>query len=219
MSIESTVTMPAGRDRVYMWLGFVGVFLVLAAGVLGLYGIWRLLLYLIAALKSLNPQIAAPIIAASGTVLAAVLAVVLGQAYAKRRELEEAHRQKKIELYKSFVDQTTRVLKEERKGGKMDPRLESKLTGFFQEFNAELSMWASPGVLKAYQKWNELAATASSTESESPENARSILAMDNLLRAFRRDIGLNNRGLSRGDLIRVYLRGGEMKKITDRAAR
>ena len=149
--------------------------------------------------------------------LAAVLAVVVGQVYAKRRELEEAHRQKKTELYKSFVDQTTRVLKEQRKASKMDPRLEAKLVGFFQDFNAELAMWASPDVLKAYRKWNELAAEASGTDSEGPASARSILAMDSLLRAFRKDIGLRNRGLGRGDLVQVYLKAGEMQKIRERA--
>ena len=219
MTSDPTLTKSAGRERVHLWLGFVGVFLVLGAGVLALYGAWRLLFQLIVLLRSLDPQIAAPTIAASGTILAAVLAVVVGHVYTKRRELEEAHRRKKTDLYKSFVDQTTKVFKEQRKGDKMDPRLESKLVGFFQDWNAELAMWASPEVLKAYRKWNELAALANGTESGGPASARSILAMDDLLRAFRRDIGLRNRGLSRGDLVQAYLKAGEMQKVRERASK
>ena len=217
MSDDTTSPSSAGRERLYLWLGIVGIFLILCMGFLCLYGVGRLILQLIAFLKSLDPQIAAPIIAASWTVLAAVLAVVIGQVYTKRRELEEVHRQKKTDLYKSFVNKTNKVLKEMHKGGEIDPQFHDELVEYFQDFHAELSMWASPKVLKAYQKWNELAVHASNKETGDTSSAHSVLAMDDLIRSFRSDLGLKNRGLGQGDLVQVYLKAGEMQKILEKA--
>ncbi|MBO1530245.1 hypothetical protein J3492_03330 [Psychrobacter sp. F1192] len=57
-------------------------------------------------LNEIDASIAAAIIAASGTILTAVLTVVIGQTINKKREIEDAHRVFKIEIYSKFIDFT-----------------------------------------------------------------------------------------------------------------
>ena len=57
-------------------------------------------------LSYVDKTVAASIIAASGTIFAAVLTVVTSQYISKKREIEEAHRERKTDLYSKYIDFT-----------------------------------------------------------------------------------------------------------------
>jgi hypothetical protein len=86
--------------------------------------------------------------------------------------------------------------------GNPDVPLEKRLGPEFQrefiEFTSEFVVWGSPEVLRKFAAWR-VAAQASNT-------SESLLAVDDLLQSFRTDLRNSNKGLKRGDLIRLYLR-------------
>jgi hypothetical protein len=195
------------RDRLHFWIGFAGFLFSLGLVGLTLYAVFRLLNQFVIFFKSLNPQIATQIVATSGTVLAAVLAVVIGQMITKNREIQEAHRRKKTELYNGFLDEVKKLVKATTTSGEIP---DQGLVDFFREFNSTLILWGSPKVIRAYHEWNRLA----QSQVESGGSAKAIFAIDDLFMAFRKDLGHSNRGLKKGALIQMYLKPGEFERFS-----
>lgn len=187
----------------HFWLSLAGFILIIGIIALLLYGIAQVLRQFLAFLKEVDPQVASQIIAASATVIAAVLAVVAGQLISKGREIREAHRQKKTVLYNGFLEMVEEVMKSG------DSATADKFVDKVRSFNSNLILCGSPDVIQAYHKWNTLAQTLGG------ENPAAILTVDKLYLAFRKDLGLSNRSLTKGDLIRLYLKPGEIEKITE----
>jgi len=79
------------------------VILAFVALVATLYGLWRVFAAVLTWVTSQESQVAAAVIAFSGTVIAGIATVVIAQQRSKSREIAEAHRHKKIELYNSFI--------------------------------------------------------------------------------------------------------------------
>ena len=73
------------KERMLAVLGFLFV----AAGT---YGVYAFLRYVLNLLLSIDKQVAASIVVASGTVLAAVGVALYSQRRTKEREIAEAHR-------------------------------------------------------------------------------------------------------------------------------
>ena len=193
------------RSRYQLWLGFVGLAFVIAFAGLLFYGVARLIQQFLAFLKDVDPQVAAQIIAASGTVIVTVATIVAGQLMAKNRETREAHREKKTKLYNGFLNMVKDLL---QAGGSATPE---EYVERIRSFNSELILYGSPDVIKAYHKWNTAAQTLGGA------NPAVILVVDELYRAFRKDLGLSNRSLGKGDLVQLYLKPGEMDRIKQSA--
>ena len=73
---------------------------------------------------------------------------------------------------------------------------------FILKFKKNILLWGSPKVVKAqldYEKGWALAA-------KKKDNKKMLLFVDRLYRAMREDIGLKNKGLKKGDLIRLSLK-------------
>ena len=190
---------PAGKQRSYFWLGLTSTIILSAFGLTMVLGIGKILWQFLDFLKTVNAQIAAQIIGTSGTVLAAVIAVVLGQVYSKRRDIREAQRIAKTDTYNAFVKQITDAL--------MDaPPSKIDLKQFHKDFTAKLMLAGSEDVVNAINEWRK------SSNTDLKEN---FLALDKLLRALRRDLGHNNRRLAKGALVRLYL-NPDVQKIAFR---
>lgn len=105
----------------------------------------------------IDKTVAAAIIAASGTTIAAVFTVVIGQSINKKREIADAHREYKIKLYSKFIDFTIDwVFKfSDEKSNSNKEELQNQFETYFIEFSKELTLWASPGVIKAWSNFRE----------------------------------------------------------------
>ncbi|MGP9666015.1 hypothetical protein ACT3TY_15505, partial [Halomonas sp. AOP22-C1-8] len=78
----------------------LGIGLIVGAG----YLVWIILARLLIFLESANPSVSAAVVGAMATVLVGVGGALYTQAQIKKREIEEAHRERKVELYKGFLD-------------------------------------------------------------------------------------------------------------------
>lgn len=182
-----------------------------AIGILIILGISGALGYLIfqtakaipTVFSQLDPTVFAALIAASATVLTTVLAHLIERYIAKSRDIREAHRKYKTELYKGFFRnimgpiQTTVNEKNKAQKAKQQKELVQNL----QQFSRELILWAAPPVITGFK-------TMIRKASENPKEA--MVNLDDLMREIRKDLGHSNKGLSRGDLFKLFLRDPEI---------
>jgi len=67
------------------------------------YGAIRLSFFLFSTLNSLNPLVAAALVAGVITITGSVFAVVLGRYLEKRKEVEAAFRERRLKTYEGFI--------------------------------------------------------------------------------------------------------------------
>jgi len=175
---------------------WIPLLLALAVLVGVVYGTWWLLAQLFAWVMVQPSQIAAAIIAFAGTVIAGIGAVVISQQRAKARDIAESHRPKKTKLYTEFIMQVVGIMREHREGKTLDASATRKLEDFFFDFTTQVMLWGSPSVLKHYGAFRRV--------GEKPD-PNILLLLDDILKAMRKDLGLSNRALARGDLIKMLL--------------
>lgn len=166
------------------------IIFLLAVSVLILLSIWWLLVDFFGNASAQNSQIVVALIAFAGTIIGAVYV----QQRTKAREIAEAHRPIKTALYMGFISQVIDLMRQNVGKKELDEEQKKKLEDFFFNFTSKAMLWGSPGVLKNYSAFRSVG-----------NNPNIILYIDDVLTAMREDLGLSNRGLSRGDLIKMLL--------------
>jgi len=182
------------------WLAFLGF--VLIAGIL--YGLWMAVSFFISSLASADPKISAAIIGAMTTIFVGIAAVIITQRQIKIREIEEAHREKKVEIYQKFLSTVTSLIAGKNNQVTIKAPTEQELIDYLVEFKTEILLWGSPKVIKAQLEFERI----------SGSNGDVFMAVDNLYKAIREDIGLSNSGLNNLELIKIFLKDpSELDKI------
>jgi hypothetical protein len=140
-----------------------------------------------------EPTLATPL----ATVVAAVLAVVAGQAYSRSQETKAAHREELLPLYASFmlaIHGSTRREAAEEVGEAIE------------ELEPALWLRGPAPVIQAYNDWDRQLALIGDADDIAPEH---WVALEKLMRAIRADLGLNDSDLPMGELLRVAMRDAE----------
>lgn len=176
----------------WFW-GVLGIVLVGFA----VYGAYKFTAFLIEKINLLNPNVAAAIISGMATVLGGILVVIITQQQGRKRAAEESHREKKVEIYKKFLEMVSKIMSGENKDVPIKGPSEKELTKYMVEFKTEIILWASPNVIKS-----QLAFQKASVD----ENGDIFRTVNDLHLAIREDIGLSNRGLSDYQLVKMYLK-------------
>jgi hypothetical protein len=134
------------------------------------------------------------------TALGAIAGLLLTQRANKLKDVAEAHRAAKVEVYRRFMNFVTTALMASKTtaGTAIEEPFGPDFQRQFVEFTSELVLWGSPGVLNKFAAWR-----IASQVSGIPE---SLFAVDDLLQAIRKDLRNSNKGVKRGDLIRLYLK-------------
>lgn len=154
--------------------------------------IWNIVLWV----ASLEPSYSGPTI----TAIVGFIGLIYAQWHSKSREIQQSHRPQKIEVYNGFFSILERFLKnpDEQKaleqGG--EESLPEDLRDQFWQLNKGLIVWASPAVIKSWLHFRKVTTTGGNT----------LVAMDNVLKAIRKDLGNSNFGLQIGDSVKVFLR-------------
>lgn len=169
------------------------------------YGTWKIVAFFVQKLTSINPAVTASIIGAMATVSAGVAAVIITQKQTKAREIAEAHREKKVEMYDKFLVTITRVIKNlnENETVQSEGISETELISSMFEFKRQIILWGSPKVIKAQLEFEAVAARGDNV----------FLSVDNLYRAIREDIGLSNSGLAQFDIFKLFLKDADQMDI------
>jgi hypothetical protein len=193
------------------WAALGGFAIIIGA----FYFVWYLAGSAFAAVLQLDAKTRTTVVTVSGTLVSAVLTIVLGQYYTRAKEHRDAQRPKKIEIYTKVISATVDFMHQhflERNIATSSnsleyPRLETgepdlpraKLEAELRSLLPELILWASPAVLAACHKLG----------STTYFSADAVLSdVEAVYRAMRDDIGLSNSGLEQVDLLKVaFLRG------------
>lgn len=168
-----------------------GFALIFGAG----YLLWLVAARLLTFLESANPSVSASIVGAMATVLVGVGGALYTQSQIKKREIEEAHRARKVEIYKEFLDIAARMMAEGNENVSLKPPTQQELVDFLVGFKTNVVLWGSPKVINAQLNF----------QKASTEGGHVLKALDHLYKAIREDIGLSNRGLDRHQLVKMYL--------------
>ena len=135
------------------------------------------------------------IIATFFAFLAAIMGTLITQYYIKKREQENAHREKKIEIYNSFIEITSRAIAGGHKDTSIKKPTDKELADFMFKFKSEILLWGSPGVIKEMLNF----------QNASQRGLEPLITANNLYKEFRKDIGLSNFGLNNCELIKIGL--------------
>lgn len=140
--------------------------------------------------------VVAALVAASGTIMATAFTVVVGQMISKNREIEEAHRAFKTEMYSKFINFTIDYVFSQTRED-MESISQQELEKYFIKLSKDFTLWASPEVIKAWSKFRSQAGDSDSSDT--------LSNIDNVYKAMRKDLGNSNSGLQDKALINLYL--------------
>lgn len=142
---------------------------------------------------SLNPNVSAAIITAS----IGLVGLWYAQWHTRTREISESHRQSKIEVYNTFFDIVEKFQSEYGKANfENRDDIPEQLRKDFQKLNRGLIIWGSPEVIKAWLHFRDIAGQG---------NTNTLIAVDKMYQAIRKDLGNSNFGLQTGDLLKSML--------------
>ena len=150
-------------------------------------------------LQSVNPTVGAAIVAAVATVMVGIYTQYL----LKKRQMDDAHREKKIQIYEEFMKMAAAHLAQENENLKQKKIPQEKVVEFLFRFKTDLILRGSSQVIKAMAKF----------ESVSSEGGDVLGAVDEIYRAMRKDVGLSNFGLKHKELVGVYLKSEDRAKL------
>lgn len=150
-------------------------------------------------LQLVNPTVGAAIVAAVATVMVGLYT----QYVLKKRQMDDAHREKKIQIYEEFMKMAADQLAQGNENLKQKKIPQEKVIEFIFRFKTDLILRGSSQVIKAMAKF----------ESVSSEGGDVLGAVDEIYRAMRKDVGLSNFGLKHGELVGVYLKSEDRAKL------
>ncbi len=152
--------------------------------------------WLVHLITGLQKEVAAALVTGSGTIIVAVVSVLLSRRAERNRDLWLALRDKKVPIYESFAQNMMRLLFTAKDGG-MKPE-EAQV--FFRELTPQLMVWASDEVLVArshYQRKFRKPAKSGDISA--------VLQFEDFMLLMRRDLGHKNKGVGRGALLGLFI--------------
>ena len=128
--------------------------------------------------------------------------------YLERKKLiEQQIREQKLPTYEEFLDFIFKLFKDAKLNKKMS---DEELQKLYWELNKKAILWLSDRSLKSYSTWrSEVIKFSKRKDSTKEENARVLIAFENLLLDFRKDIGHDNKKLTTGDILSLFINDWE----------
>ncbi len=173
------------------WLSILGFAII--AGII--YGIWVAAGFFIDALINSDPKISAAILGAMATIFVGLTAVIITQNQTKLRDREEAHRSKKVEIYEKYLDTIQSIMSGANENVSTEAPTHQELVDYLAKFKSDIILWGSPEVIKMQLEF----------QCVSQDGGNIFIAVNNLHKAIRADIGLSNKGLNNLELVKMYL--------------
>lgn len=148
--------------------------------------------------SGLESEIAASIITASAVALISTGGLIISKQYEHKREIRREHNNKKVPVYEALINFSSKIQTAEKTGGK--PPTEQETIKFFAEFTPKLIVWGSENVIRSYCEFRDTAIKG----GDSP-NADILFKYENLLLNIRKDLGHKNKGIKKGDILRLSI--------------
>lgn len=187
------------------WLSMVlGTLAIAAIAALLLYSGW----FVVQNFGKLNPEVAVAIVSAFG----ALLIALAGRSLERRTQAIREQQQRRIPVYEEFVKG---IFKGMQLGVPKDNRKEDfdaeQFLATATNFTQKVLVWGSPEVLQAWVEFRYEGSREGVAKDEYGQNL--LLLMEEFFMAMRKDLGLSNRGVSDGDLLKLFINDLDDDKI------
>tara|TARA_R110002124_G_scaffold114535_29_gene269504 strand:+ start:1652 stop:2173 length:522 start_codon:yes stop_codon:yes gene_type:complete len=161
-----------------------------------LYLGWWLLDQLSRLIQVSNPAVSAAIVA--GLVATSLALFTFWKE--RSRSIKEAHREKKIEIYQSFINMTfASIVRSINKESDEEYFASTEFMTEMISFKKDLLVYGSPTVIKAFVEFMNL------SRSGNDNTMATLNAIGKIFLEVRKDIGLSNFGLDASDLHKLYV--------------
>ncbi len=167
----------------------IGLLVFLALAIVIFFS-YKLIAYVAIGAKELEPNEYVPLFVAFVTTVVGLTGALYTQSRIRKREIEDAHRSKKAEIYFSFIKLIERAMMAQKEGLDFEPVADHELITKMIEFKSDCLLWGSDEVLLALTNFQTLSAS-------NPSPKEILRSVDPLYRAMRKDIGLKNAKLQR----------------------
>lgn len=161
---------------------------------------WALVWMIQRTFSGIDPEFAAALLAASGTVVAATAAVAMGRYYERKQDIEQTRRLQQIEIFDDFIEFMFRVLYDNRLPGKNIT--EGEMLAEFVKFTRRLVIWAPDSIIEA---WSDVRHRLAAAESSGEPTTEALFDFEAFLINLRKTVGYPNTKLERGDLLRLFV--------------
>lgn len=157
-----------------------------------------------------SPEVLATIFSA----ILVFIAATYGKFLEKRMELRFAHNVQKKELYQKFLDVVNEMILGEKQVSKSNS---NRQVENLRKVQQNLVLWASADVIKKYNSFIEELGVYDKPSVGEKEDIRRLLgvvnAMQNLIKAMRKDLGFDDNKLGEHTLMKLYVRRDEWNKF------
>ena len=150
-------------------------------------------------LKVINPAVVAPIITICGTIIISVITVLLAKHLEKKEDVRKDHRDKKIIIYEEFIEFAFKLFFAVKIG--IDPPTEKETLIYFNKFMRSLISWGGDAVLKAFAEFRQIRVQENSVNFD----PKVLFVFENIIYEMRKDLGHSNKGLGKGDILRIMI--------------
>ncbi|WP_377512488.1 hypothetical protein [Octadecabacter sp. R77987] len=166
----------------------LAILLVLVALLGILYGFWIVGSTIWYGARELKPEVFVPL---SITVLTAILglsATLYSQNRIRKREIEAAYRERKVEIYLDFLKTLESLFVAAKPDLGQEPIDQNALVLKLMDIRTKAVLWGSTGVLQALSDLTKM--------GDAPSPRSMFRVMERIQREMRRDLGLSNFGLA-----------------------
>jgi hypothetical protein len=189
----------ATRPKWWHWVVLIVIIGAIGAGVF--YG-GRAVIH---TFRHLNKEVSAALVTGGAAFVVTIATALLARYFDRRQATEQAERAARVPVYEDFVKGLLGLLgiaKAEEDRGTIDPADARKMMSAFTE---KIIIWGSDDVIRAWVDWRYAAAALGDRQQTDAEAIQSMLHLEKLLLTFRHDLGLRNKGLRRGDILRLWV--------------
>lgn len=157
---------------------------------------------IVLSISRVDTQVLVAALAPSIAAVASVITLTVSRHLDRKRAVEAHLRSKRTPVYEDFVDFWFRLMSASSKRDKAVSGSDEEMVDFLRKFTQKALLWASDDVLARYAAFRRSTMTSALTDQL---DTSALFVFEDLLFAFRRDLGYSNKGLKRGDLLAQFI--------------
>lgn len=185
---------PTTRTWPSVLLGLVSLALLAAGAFFALRAVLR-------TITSLDTGVATALVTAATTVLVAIVTTFFGRYLERRQAAERAQQERRIPVYEDFIKGLLQLFGATVAPAQRTEMTEDRVMAVLGEFTEKVMVWGSDEVLRAWVDYRY-----SAMQGPSDDDPQAVLySLEDLLLAFRKDLGLSNKRLKRADLLKLWV--------------
>jgi hypothetical protein len=157
-------------------------------------------------LVGLKSELATAIVAAAATLMVTLLSLIVSKYYERKGEINRENRLKKVPAYEHLMTFMFRIIQQGKPG--FETLKDDDLIRTYVSLTEQMIVWGSDDVLRAFSKFR-----MSSLAMDQPGGLlRLMVDFEDMLLAIRKDLGYDNKGISRGTVLQLFLNDINVEK-------